>query len=268
MLRPTQTDTYVQFVSVLDGQLAEVHTSLADLARTKNGKWTASQKKQLNALKNKRKTLRGKRIQASTLLSLPHVTKLKILAECQGQLWTDDERNLNLLPLSKGEGWGEKPLKLKYGLSTRASTKGRDLGIFGEVKHLVSLGGVVQGIQCGGEARELYLSFLMDWAEFGLFQLISKGERAAFRRGEVSQKKLASMNPVVSQLVRDTFKASIVLLKYGTIHGTAEFGYIKVPIEDSNKAWRLRGISKGLPRYVLNESYVDELLAKLELSVS
>ncbi len=97
----------------------------------------------------------------------------------------------------------------------------------------------------------------MDMAEAGMLRTLSVAEREAIANGEVLEGMLHRTLPAE---VRATYAAylapSKVLSAYNAIFGATEFGYIWVPKEEYDAAWRLVSITAYSTRYALRREYV------------
>ena len=198
-------------------------------------------------------------------LKLRNVVLLHMLMEADGTLWTPEEAAEWSKELANQEGRGEKGLRMRYGLPLVSTTKDVDLPqINEEVKNVESSSGKnLQPIRTGAHSQKMYGMWLMLSAEKGFFKDFSEKQRTAFGTGELLPSFLREgISKEVRDIVYDLLKPSSVIGHYAAVNGTTSKGFIRVPSEDADVAWRLVTITKYGPKYELQTEYLIERLKK------
>lgn len=277
-MKYTDASAFTVLVTPMDVAIAEHEARCQQLART------IEEKKQSNVglakskqkpttldetrLRKAEKDLEEARQEKQSLydLKMKSWVALQILMESESALWATEEATAYHKPLSNQEGKGEIPLRMRHNLPLTPSTVDDcDLPeINEEVKCLESaVGKSLQAIRTGTYSRKLYSMWVMVSAEDGKFKQFSQEHREALGTGEL---KASILHKELAAEIRDEvhklLAPSAVMGCYNAVNATTSLGFLRIPKEDLDAAWRLVTVTKGAPKYELRTSYIVERLKR------
>lgn len=247
--------------------LAQRQRALQSLEAATNVKGASRQR---STAKTKIRLIDGRllRIQDPNRLTLHQL--LTVLMDCDGTLWTDEERTLNQQPTLSYEGYGEKALRARHSIIDGPTQFDCDLpGLNEEIKSwevTTDLGSIASfkvgaiGMKMFGRVKRSIIRSTTD-------AMLDESMWEAFDTGEVSAGKLYNTLPehIRNELQRE-LAPSKVLGKYAAINGTTSMGFLRVPAADYDRAFRLVCITKMSPKYILRRDYVESRLGIVSAS--
>jgi len=194
---------------------------------------------------------------------------IHILADAEGTLWTPNEARLWHVELANYEGRGEKSIRTRLGLHDGPTTDTCDLAeINEEVKNWQGAAHSsgkprIQSIRVGEIGKKAYGRLQRDIVRSNGNDIMSDEFWDALACGEVSPGKLYNSMPeaIRSRLLTE-LAPSKVMSCYDAVNGVTELGYVRIPREDYDRAWRLNCITQMSPKYDVRVDYIKQRLMK------
>lgn len=262
MKRFQQTKLYSRTVAELNADVKSLEEKLRSLEGLRGKEATKSRTATKALLKSRANQLRRTgTLEHFTMWDLVHME-----AELRGTLWSDMQVALWDMPTSVHEGKGEKSIRDWHGLAQEVTQASVDLQeINEEVKnwHHTNADEVdaIQSIRIGKIGKAVYGRVVRDVIRSNDESVMDDATWDALVTGEVSPGMLYHTLPEpVTRALFEALHPARVLMHYSAINGCSRLGFLRIPVEDAERAWRLKCVTQASPKYDLRRSYVEELL--------
>lgn len=261
------TNAYNGLVARLNAETAALEAELSQLAGIKRDKKATSRRSNIKALIKARqsKLLQlerpGDSLRLFKMWDLVHME-----VELQGCTWSPGQLLLWDMPLAIHEGRGEKSLRDKHGLPQEVTQGAVDLHeINEEAKNWNGRDSngsdSIQSIRIGKVGKSVYGRACRNISRSHPDSVMPEAQWDSLFTGEVTPGMLYHDLPHgVSRVLLDELAPSKVLGHYAAINGCSRLGYLRIPVEDVDRAWRLCCVTQMSPKYELRREYVEGLL--------